>query len=193
VGLARGTYALGPPTGALRLRTRREGVAARVGHDLLLAFASWSGELDVRGGGTQPRVTVTIQTASFEVLEGVGGAAPLSDGDRRDITATALRLLDAEHYPTATFGSSAVEPADGTAGRLRGTLAVRGVTIPVTLEVVASGPRSWTASCTILQSSVGIPPYRALLGALRLADAVQVDVAVDLDLGGSARPGPSAG
>jgi polyisoprenoid-binding protein YceI len=160
-------------------------MAARVGHDVLATFTSWAGALVVGGGGTAPTVTVAVQTASFEVLEGTGGVTPLSDGDRRDVTAMALRLLDVERHPTAEFRSTGAEPGDDTGGRLHGTLAVRGRTVPVTLEVSVTGPRSWTASCTVLQSTLGIPPYRAFLGALRLADPVRVEVAVDLDAAGS--------
>jgi polyisoprenoid-binding protein YceI len=44
-----GTIELGPSTARLRLHTSREGVAARVGHDLEITFETWSGRLTLDG------------------------------------------------------------------------------------------------------------------------------------------------
>jgi polyisoprenoid-binding protein YceI len=179
-----GSYLLGPDTGALRLRTSRAGVAARAGHDLLLEIGQWSGRLTLTGDDpATAELDVEIDLGSLRVLEGTGGVKPLSDGDRREIRKTALRVLDVERHPTARYVSTGIRPTTG-GGTIDGTLTVRGEEAAVPIEVSETTPGSWRGTATVLQTAHGITPYRAFLGALRLADAVGVEVSVTLPAGG---------
>ncbi len=180
MALAAGRYLIGPDTGSLHLTTTREGVAAKVGHDLLIAMQSWSGHLGLGGSGPAgATVRVEVELDSLHIVSGSGGIAPLGADDRAEITRTALRLLDAAAHPRATFESTRVVAADG-AGTLQGDLTVRGTTRPLVLEVAQTGPSAWRGTATVLQSDFGIKPYRALFGALKLADAVGIEVVVEL-------------
>lgn len=174
------TFDIGPATGRLLVRTGRDGVAARVGHDLTITFEEWSGQLTLRGDdvGTAA-VTATIEMGSIKILEGSGGALPLTVLDRREIRKTALRLLDAERHPTATFVSTTTNRA-GAGGSIDGTLTIRGASAPVTIAVSPRGS-GWRGRTSIKQTSFGITPYRAFLGALRLADEVGIEVDVDYE------------
>jgi polyisoprenoid-binding protein YceI len=175
-----GAYQIGPDTGALQVRTAREGVAARVGHDLLIAFSRWSGTVTVDGDDpATARVEIDIEMDSFEIVEGTRGVVPLTDSDRKDITATARRLLSVDGYPHARFASTRITSSGGH-DTLEGTLTLRGVSVQVLLDVAETGPSAWRATTTVLQTAFGIKPYRAFFGALRLADPVAVEVAVDL-------------
>jgi polyisoprenoid-binding protein YceI len=178
VNLGAGTYVIGPQTGQLLLHTSREGVAARVGHDLTITFESWSGRVAVRTvDPVEAEVEVTIEIGSMKILEGTGSVVPLTGRDRREITSTALRLLDAEKHPQARFTSTSVSGgADG--GSIQGTLTIGGQAAPVTIDVTGNG--TWRASTSVLQSAFGIKPYKAFFGALKLADEVGIEVAVDL-------------
>ena len=185
MALAAGRYPIGPDTGSVHLTTSREGVAAKVGHDLLIAMQRWSGHITLRGSrpaGATVRVEVDMD--SFDIVSGSGGIAPLGADDRADITRTALRLLDAATYPRATFDSTRVVAADGggtvESGTVEGDLTVCGTTLPLVLEVVQTGPSAWRGTAAVLQSDYGIKPYRALFGALKLADAVGIEVTVEL-------------
>jgi len=172
------SYAIGPDNCRLLLRTGRQGVAARAGHDLTITFGTWEGQVDVPQDVARASVRVTVRLDSIEILEGTGGVAPLLSRDKREITKTALRLLDAGTHPQASFESTSVHAdADGTSGTLDGNLTIRGKTAPVSLTVTSTGT-GWHAEGTVLQSSVGIEPYRAFFGALRLADEVRVEVDV---------------
>jgi polyisoprenoid-binding protein YceI len=171
---AQGRFAIGPDTGRLVLRTGRQGVASRAGHDLTITFGTWSGELDVPADRSRATVQARVRLASIEIVQGTGGVAPLTGIDKRQITKTALRLLDADAHPEATFESTSVA-ADGDTGTLHGNLTVRGVAVPVSLAV-SSTSDGWHAETTVLQSSFGIEPYRAFFGALRLADEVHIEV-----------------
>ena len=180
MGLRPGTYDIGPQNGTLHLRTSREGLAAKVGHDLLIAFRTWSGRITI--GSDDPadaRLEVEIEMGSLDILEGTGGVAPLTSDDTKDILGTATKLLDVDHHPSATFTSTHISPA-GTGATIEGDLTLRGVTAAVTLEVTETRESAWQVSATVVQSAFGIKAYRAFFGALKLADAVTVEVVVDL-------------
>jgi polyisoprenoid-binding protein YceI len=180
MGLQPGTYKIGPSNSTLHLRTSREGLAAKVGHDLLIGFDEWSGSITVDGDdAASAAVEVEIEMASLRVLEGTGGVAALTPDDSRDIVGTATKLLDVANHPTAIFRSTRVSPV-GTGATIDGDLTLRGATETVTLEVTQTRDSSWQASATVIQSVFGIKPYRAFFGALKLADAVAVEVVVDL-------------
>ena len=44
---AMGDFDIGPSNGRLRLRTYRQGLAAKAGHDLVLQAAEWHGRVHV--------------------------------------------------------------------------------------------------------------------------------------------------
>lgn len=180
-----GRHELGPRNCTLHLRTHREGVAARVGHDLLLTFTSWSGLAVIPGGRPEDvSIEVSIDTTSLSVIEGTGGVAPLSHDDRLDIEKNARRLLEVERHRTATFRSTRVTAQDRS-GSVVGELTVRGTAAVVRLEVTVDD-EGLRATTTVRQSAFGIAPYKALFGALRLADPVDVDIRLHLDEAGQA-------
>jgi polyisoprenoid-binding protein YceI len=170
------THRIGPERGTIVLRTSRQGLAAQVGHDLTIEVSRWSGEVIAAAGGT---VEVTVELATLRVLEGKGGMKPLSDRDKREIAVTARKLLDADHQPQGRFSADQItEMSDG--GTIAGRLTLRGVERPLELTVTALGAGRYRATGTVRQSEYGIKPYTAFFGALKLADAVGVEVEVDL-------------
>ncbi len=180
MALEPGDHEIGPDTGHLHVRTAREGVASRVGHDLLIAFQRWSGTITSSGpdpAGAQ--IDVEIELDSFEILDGTGGVVALTAEDRKNITATARRLLEIDQHGRASFASSRIRASDD-GGTIEGTLTLHGQSAPVTLEVTETGPSAWRGTTTLLQSAFGIKPYRAFFGALRLTDAVAIEATVDL-------------
>jgi polyisoprenoid-binding protein YceI len=184
MALSAGTFPIGPDTGTLRLRTSREGVAAKVGHDLLIELAAWSGTVTLaEADPASAKIEVQVEMGSITILEGTGGVLPLSDRDRTEIVKSARKVLDVDAHPTATFTSTSVQPADGGGSTIEGTFTVRGESAPLTITVVADGDSTWRGTGTIRQSAHGIKPYRAFLGALRLADPVAVEVGVRLAAG----------
>jgi polyisoprenoid-binding protein YceI len=63
-------------------------------------------------------------------------------------------------------------------------LTIRGQEQPLRVQVSQTGAGRYHAEAQIIQSNFGIKPYTAFLGSLRVRDAV--DVAVDLDLSATA-------
>jgi polyisoprenoid-binding protein YceI len=175
--LHKGDYALGPDTGQIHVRTGREGMASKVGHDLTCGFTRWSGRLTADSDDPAAvRVEVTVEMASFTVLEGTGGVKPLSDGDKADITKNAMKVLEVEKHPTAKFVAERSAPNS----TFEGTLTLCGQSGPLKLESTSTGDNSWRVTGTLAQSAFGIKPFKAMLGALRLADEVTVEATLTL-------------
>jgi polyisoprenoid-binding protein YceI len=182
--LGPGTHELGPSNGSLQLRTTREGMAAKVGHDLTLQVTRWSGTANVPDPGDLSTATVSLQIDldSLDVVAGTGGASPLDAGDKADILKNAAKTLDVSNHPTAEFTSTSIRPGSG-GGEISGTLRLAGKTGTVTLDVSPVGEDGWRATGTVVQSEYGIKPYKAFLGALRLADPVTVEADVSFAAG----------
>ena len=73
-------------------------------------------------------VEVTINTASIR-----------THNEQRDNDLRASNFLEVDKYPTITFKSTKIEPKSEERGTLTGDLTIKGVTRPVTLNVVKYG------------------------------------------------------
>jgi hypothetical protein len=145
---------VGPADATLTIKTYREGVAAKVGHDLIMVVTRWSAQI-----GDDGTIELSADPRSLEVREGLHGAKPLSDRDRREI----LKNIEQK-----VLGSSPIEFRGTAEG---GELTMAGATQPVTIERTPDGGRA-----TLVQSEWGIKPYRGLMGALKVRDDVEVIV-----------------
>jgi hypothetical protein len=149
---------VGPADATLTVKTYREGVAAKVGHDLIIVVGRWSAKI-----GDDGAIELSADPRSLEIREGLRGAKPLSDRDRREI----LKNIDQK-----VLGSSPIEFRGSTEGdRITGELTMAGATRPLTAERTPDGGRA-----TLVQSEWGIKPYRGLMGALKVRDDVEVIV-----------------
>ena len=79
-------------------------------------------------------VNVSIDTASIDTEE-----------PKRDAHLKSPDFFDAEKYPKITFVSTKVTPAGDKKAKVEGTLTIRGVSKPVTLDVdlLGTGPDGW--------------------------------------------------
>lgn len=175
-----GAHELGPPSATLRLRTYRQGIAAKAGHDLVLEAAGWRGTLVVpEDRGAAPSLTVEVDLRSLRVVAGTGGVKPLTDGDKEEIRRVMQKPLRTADHPTATFRSTEVR-VDGDRAEIAGELSLAGQSHPAELRAHRARDGSVVGQGTIVQSAWGIKPYTGLLGALKLRDAVDVEVVVPL-------------
>jgi polyisoprenoid-binding protein YceI len=176
-----GRHQFGTDNGRITLRTFRDGLVAQAGHDLIIDVVRWSGELVVGADLSPESLAVSVDLGALVVREGTGGIKPLSDRDKREIAVTARKTLAADRYPQATFTATSFDlSADGAGGTIVGTLALAGQSRPQRLAVSQTAPGVYRATTTIRQTDFGIKPYSAFLGSLKVADAVQVEVEVDL-------------
>ncbi len=179
-----GTYELGPGASRMLVKTGREGLAARVGHDLTLEITQWSARITVpaAGGAAAAMVPAALALGSLTVRAGTGGAKPLSDRDRRDIQGSARKILGAA--PQATFTSSRVIPSSSgstSGGTIEGTLTLNGASRPVRLQVTSPAPGHYRGTVPVRQSDFGITPYSGFFGTLKLRDEVTVEFAIVIE------------
>jgi polyisoprenoid-binding protein YceI len=172
---------LGPGDGSIKVYTKREGMAARVGHDLTFEPTQWSAEVTLDPDDiTRSSITATVDGQSLNCVEGHGGATPLSDKDRADIKKNiAQKVLTSG---TVSFKSTSIESSGDGKFTVSGELTVAGTTRPVRLELTQNGDRV-SGRVSIRQSDFGIKPFSAMLGALKVADPVDVEVDVKLPTG----------
>ena len=160
---------LGPEDGSLIVKTYREGVAAKAGHDLVIEVTSWQANLE------GDRVQFTADPRSLRVREGVRGVKPLTDRDRDEIRAN----IDDHvlHGKPISFEGTASDK--GGMLVLDGDLTMAGTKRPMLVNVGTTGGRA-TATVSLRQSEWGIKPYRGLMGALKVRDEVEVVLDVRL-------------
>jgi YceI-like domain len=182
-----GTFRLGPDDGRVVLKTGRQGIAARAGHDLTIEVTRWSAQVEVpdeeAGGVTAATVSAEFDLGSLEVREGTGGAKPLSDRDRGEIKKTIRGILG---DGTASFTSSRIVRFGASGGAIEGTLTLNGKSEPVRVQVSEPGPGRYRGTATVVQSAHGIKPYVGFFGALKLKDEVGVEFDVTIPAAESA-------
>ena len=160
--------------GRITLKTAREGMAGKAGHDLTIGVTRWSAELTTGPDGSLTRLEAHIDMGSLAVIAGTGGLKPLTDRDKREIAATARKVLRADRSPEAVYAADGFEPDAAGGGVIRGTLTLAGTSHPLPLQVRKTGGGSYQATATVVQTQFGIKPYTGFLGALKVRDAVEV-------------------
>jgi hypothetical protein len=181
-----GTYELGPGDGRVLVKTGREGLAARAGHDLTLEVVWWSARLtlpDAEGGGiAAATLAAELDLGSLAVRTGTGGAKPLTDRDRREIEGQTRKILG--DGAKATFMSTRVilSSSGGHAanGAVEGTLTLRGTSRPLRLQVISPGSGQFHGGATVRQTDFGLTPYSGFFGTLKLKDEVTVEFDVQV-------------
>jgi polyisoprenoid-binding protein YceI len=178
MALPTGKHRLGPDIASLEVRTYREGVAAKAGHDLIIDVTRWDATVEVAGEPSAWTIELNADPRSLEVREGLRGVKPLTDKDRVEIRKNIDEKILGSH--PIRFRSSGVRVAgDGGRVTVEGQLSMAGTTRPLTAHLrVEDGAVSGTIPLT--QSAWGIRPYRGLMGALKVRDEVEVVIAANL-------------
>jgi len=157
---------LGPHNASLVVKTYREGVAAKAGHDLVIEVERWQATVDLDAGV----VELSADPRSLAIREGVRGVKPLTDKDRGEIR---------KNIDEKVLGGQPIEfrsrAASMDASRLavEGELTMAGATRPLSAALDAGAGRV-TATIPLRQTEWGIKPYRGLMGALKVRDEVEI-------------------
>jgi polyisoprenoid-binding protein YceI len=177
MGIQAGTHDIGPSNGSIKINTKREGAAAKVGHDLVLDAKSWSGTVEA---GDNASIELTVDPSGIEVESGQGGAKPLSDKDKGDIKKSITgKVLGSSQI---TFKSTEASFSNGS-GTAKGDLSVAGQSDSVNIPLTVSDDGTVTGSITLSQSTFGIKQFKALMGALKVADSVEIQIEAKLPAG----------
>jgi len=164
MSIPEGTHTIGPSNGSLKVKTGKEGAAAKMGHNLTLAVNSWEATVE---GGDSPSIKLTADPSSVAVESGEGGAKPLGDKDKADIK----KGMDSKVLGSSqiTFTSSEV-----TDSQAKGDLSIAGGSSQVTVPISVSGDKI-SGSIQLSQKDFGIKQYSAMMGGLKVTDQVTVE------------------
>jgi polyisoprenoid-binding protein YceI len=167
-----GIRELGPDTASLLVKTYREGLAAKAGHDLIIEVRRWGATLEVGEDPSRSSLQLHADARSLYPREGLRGVKPLTDTDRDEVR----KNIDEKVLGTEpiSFRSSAVEAAGDGRLQVRGELTIRGRSRPVDFELSVGDDGRVTGTAQLVQSEWGIKPYRGLMGALKVRDSVEV-------------------
>jgi polyisoprenoid-binding protein YceI len=179
MALPTGTHSLGPENASLQVRTYREGVAAKAGHDLIIDVTRWDATVEVAEEPAGWTVELNADPRSLEIREGLRGVKPLTDKDRVEIRKNIDEKILGSH--PIEFRSRGVRLGDD-GGRLtvEGELSMAGSTRPVTAQLSVDDDGGISGTIPVTQSEWGIKPYRGLMGALKVRDEIEVVIAATL-------------
>jgi hypothetical protein len=164
MSIPEGTHNIGPSNGSLKVKTGKEGAAAKAGHNLVMGVNSFEATIE---GGDSPSIKLTADPGSLEVIEGSGGAKPLTDDDKSDIK----KSIGDKVLGSSQISFSCDEVSNGTAN---GELSIAGQSAPVSIPLKVDG-NTVRGSVTISQKDFGIKKFSALMGALKVKDEVTVE------------------
>ena len=164
----------------IHVYTFKAGLLARVAHDLRLRVERH--ELSLQGGELRGYCDADSLTVEGVVTGRGLDSGVLSEADKRQILETMrTQILQTQRYPRVELEAAVrVGAAQGTLD-VRGSLRRRGQERPLQLQLKQDGDRL-SGAFELTPSEFGIPPYKALAGAIKLQDRVRVQV--DLQLAG---------
>jgi polyisoprenoid-binding protein YceI len=176
-----GTYAFGPADGSLLVKVFKEGVAAKMGHNLVFEVKNWNAKAVVDSHDpSATSIEATAEVPSFSIIDATGGAKALGRSDMADIKKNIEeKVLDTRRFPTVSFRTTGVASVNGETATLNGDLTIKGTSRPVQVKLALSGGRA-KATFTVIQSSWGIKPFSAMMGALKVKDSVEIELEVPL-------------
>jgi polyisoprenoid-binding protein YceI len=162
----------------LTIKTGREGAAAKAGHDLVLEATTWDGTLEI--GDDDASVKLTVDPSSIEVQSGSGGAKPLGDKDKADIKKSMKdKILGGSQI---SFESDDVKVDNGSMN-VSGNLSLAGSSNSITVPLTVGDDGTVKGSVKLSQSDYGIKQFKALMGALKVSDTVEVQLECKLPTG----------
>jgi len=158
--------------GTIYLYTYKDGLLSRLGHDLRLSVARFEFTVD------ELKVKARFWPDSIKVDGVMNGerfdAEGLSAKDKRDVyDHTMKKVLNVRKHPDASL-EGAVE-LDGDKLRFSGSLKLAGKQSNFAIDLRSEESRI-RGKVTIAPTKWGIAPFKALLGALRIKDIVDIEV-----------------
>jgi polyisoprenoid-binding protein YceI len=180
INIKSGSHAIGPSNGKLLIKTHKDGMGAKLAHDLVLAATKWHGTLNVDADNPgASSANLTVDARSIEIVEASGGVKGLSDKDRKDIAKNIDdKVLQTSKFPELTFESTSVSGSEPSF-HVAGNMTVVGTTRPVNVNLNVNGSQV-TATTAISQKDFGIKPFSAMFGAIKLRDDVEFELTLDL-------------
>lgn len=178
-------YQVDPGSSQLILRVYREGPLAALGHNHVIAVHGLEGSVHWHPDPARCSLLLRFAVAALGVDEpalraaaGPDFAADLGDAARAGTRTNMLgpRLLDAGHYPEITLASEGVS-GSASAPRIALRVYVAGhdalLDVPAQVQRDAAGLHA-SGDLALRQTTLGLTPFAVMLGALRVADTLQL-------------------
>jgi polyisoprenoid-binding protein YceI len=177
MSLKAGSYCLDTNSGDLHVHTFKEGLLSKLAHDLLIDVTDFKVNLEVpEAGFASGSLELEIQANSLKVI------CALKDGERtdalkeKDITDIerdmGVKVLHPDKYPTANFRSKAIQEKEG-GYHINGDLSLHGVTKSIDFGIDTNGG-NLKGMITLLQKDYGIKPFKAMMGTLKIKNAINI-------------------
>ena len=176
-------WTIDPVASHIWLQLRADGALARLGHTHVIVAQQLQGQVWLRTPLEQSRVELDIPATALLVDDpgeraraGAGFSEPLDDDARSGTREHMLgeRQLDAARYPTISLRSHSIRQ-QGALTTIEFQVQLRDhqsmLTVPVQWQQ-SGGELRATGNVEFNQTDLGLEPYSALLGALRVADRV---------------------
>ena len=167
-----GTYKLGPKDGHLVVKIDPEGLGKGMAHALSLEVTDWSADVTVDDDITKSTVNVTANLGSLNMIKSSGQT---SDKDKADIKKNTEKTIKGA---TATFKSKSVSGDDKRA-TVSGDLSAGGPSTSASMTLSLTDSKA-TGSMSVSHASLGIKPYSAPMGIIKVKDNVTVEFEANL-------------
>lgn len=155
----------------LHIFTYKDGLLARLAHDLRLSLSGL--ELDQQGD--QITLSVPLSTLHVDGVMRQGTLRPdeLTDAQREQILKNAHEelLMSAQHELVTITGT--LSRTDAHNATLTGTLTLKGQAQPIQAQAMLYDTHAtphWRGQLEVQPSQWGIPPFKAMGGAIKLKD-----------------------
>lgn len=151
--------------GTIQVFTFKEGLLSRVAHDLQFHLERW--EVTVEDGQVTGRFRPADLRLDGAVKNGRVDPGALKPKDRAQIERNVIEVLKAGQYSEIGFRGT----LEGDT--LRGELTMTGRAAPIECRVTPADG-GYRGRVELKPTRWGIPPYKALMGAIKLQDRVEV-------------------
>ncbi len=159
--------------GQVHIFTFKDGVLARLAHDLRIRLERFDITLD--GDAVRGEFDLKSLLVDGPVQDGVVKADEYDASKKAEVQkAMHEDVLHSDQHPTARFAGKAVP--DGEGFKVSGDLTLKGATQPLAFAVRKEGG-TYRGQIEFEPSRWGIEQYKALLGAIKLKDIVRVEFA----------------
>ncbi len=173
----------------IRVFTYKDGLLARLAHDLQLTLGRF--EIELEGEDVRARCWPESLRVDGAMKRGQLQARGLSDSDKQKIIENMRgEILYTARHPEITFTGTARRRGDAIA--VAGQLELVGRAAAVELTLREQGGRL-LGEVELKPSRWGIKPYKALAGAIKLQDRLTIRVDLPAPAGDEERPRWSAG
>jgi hypothetical protein len=158
--------------------TFKDGLLAKVAHDLKIRVTRFSLQVDPTGPSVQGEFAASSLQVEAVMKDGREHAEDLSGADKAKITEQIRQhVLHSNRYPTIAFHSRAVSARADGGHHIEGLLDLHGVERLLSFDTRLLG--DWqVAEIELQQPDFGITPFKAMMGTLKIKPELRVRVAI---------------